>query len=98
MTENPSPPPVGALRKLARRAAQGEPVTAKELDDVLVALEPLAGDLAPMKTLQAIARAPGFDEAGVRRRLYHAARALANRLDLDHESTLVDTARRHSES
>jgi hypothetical protein len=93
MTAPPSPAPVGALRKLARRAAQGEPVTAKELDDVLVALEPFARDLTQLRTLQAIAKAPAFDEAGVRRRLYHAARALARRIDLELEGEIADSRR-----
>jgi hypothetical protein len=72
---------------LARRAAQGETVTPAELSDVLIPLGPFTDDFVHLRALYAIAREPDLEGYAVRRRLYHAARALANRFDLEQIET-----------
>jgi hypothetical protein len=81
MSDLHHPHPVQALRMLARRAAQGETVTPEELERVLGPLEPFTHDFVHLRALHDIARLPDLDGYQVRRRLYHAARALANRFD-----------------
>lgn len=83
MSDLHHPHPVQALRMIARRAAQGETVTPAELERVLGPLEPFTDDFVHLRALHAIAREPDLDGYAVRRRLYHAARALANRFDLE---------------
>jgi hypothetical protein len=87
MVEPHAPHPVRALRMLARRAAAGETVTPRELSDVLGPLEPFTHDFVHLRALHAIALEPDLEGYAVRRRLYHAARALANRFDLEQIDT-----------
>jgi hypothetical protein len=81
MTNPNSLEPVRALRSLARRAAQGESVAAADVTQVLDALGPMSLDFVYGRALHSLVRAGEIEEPASRRRLFHAARALAERLD-----------------
>lgn len=81
MTNMNSLEPVRALRSLARRAAQGELVAAADVTQVLDALGPMSLDFVYGRALHSLVRSGELQDHAARRRLFHAARALAERLD-----------------
>jgi hypothetical protein len=81
MANLPTLDTVRTLRTLARRAAQGDTIASSDVMALLDALGPLSLDLVYGRALHSIVRTGDLHEAPTRRRLYHAARALAERLE-----------------
>ncbi len=72
---------VRTLRMLARRAAHGELVASSELLALLDALGPPTVESVCARVLRVLAGAGDLREPSRLRRCYHAARALADRLE-----------------
>jgi hypothetical protein len=75
------PDSVRSLRAIARRVANGDVVVPGELADVLETIGPSTDDFVVGRALRSFSRHPEPYGAADRRRVFHAARALADRLE-----------------
>ncbi len=68
------------LRGLARRVARGEPVAPRDLDGVLRAMGRSVDALPAGRALRSLALGDSLEGEPARRRVFHAARALAEQI------------------